>query len=41
MTKRRPYVLLSVATGIGLPEHPLKITVTSTGNVDPALEFWH
>jgi riboflavin-specific deaminase-like protein len=25
----------------GLPEHPLKVTVTGTGDLDPRLEFWH
>jgi riboflavin-specific deaminase-like protein len=25
----------------GLPEHPLKVTVTATGDLDPALRFWH
>ncbi len=25
----------------GLPEHPLKVTVTSTGDLDPGLRFWH
>jgi 5-amino-6-(5-phosphoribosylamino)uracil reductase len=25
----------------GLPEHPLKVTVTGTGDLDPALNFWH
>jgi riboflavin-specific deaminase-like protein len=25
----------------GLPEHPIKVTVTGTGDLDPALEFWH
>lgn len=25
----------------GLPEHPLKVTVTGTGDLDPALQFWH
>jgi riboflavin-specific deaminase-like protein len=25
----------------GMPEYPLKVTVTGTGNLDPALKFWH
>jgi riboflavin biosynthesis pyrimidine reductase len=25
----------------GLPEYPLKVTVTSSGNLDPDLKFWH
>src|SRR6266516_1691042 len=25
----------------GLPEHPMKVTVTGTGDLDPALRFWH
>lgn len=25
----------------GLPEHPLKVTVTSTGDLDPELQLWH
>lgn len=25
----------------GLPAYPLKVTVTSTGNLDAALKFWH
>jgi 5-amino-6-(5-phosphoribosylamino)uracil reductase len=25
----------------GLPEHPLKVTVTRTGDLDPSAEFWH
>lgn len=25
----------------GLPEHPLKVTVTGTGKLDPGLRFWH
>jgi riboflavin-specific deaminase-like protein len=25
----------------GLPEYPLKVTVTGTGALDPALKFWH
>jgi len=25
----------------GLPEYPLKITVTRTGDLDPELQFWH
>lgn len=25
----------------GLPEHPLKVTVTGTGDLDPALRIWH
>lgn len=25
----------------GRPEHPLKVTVTATGNLDAALRFWH
>jgi riboflavin-specific deaminase-like protein len=25
----------------GLPEHPLKVTVTGTGDLDPTLRFWH
>jgi 5-amino-6-(5-phosphoribosylamino)uracil reductase len=25
----------------GLPEYPVKVTVTSTGNLDPAQQFWH
>jgi 5-amino-6-(5-phosphoribosylamino)uracil reductase len=25
----------------GLPEYPLKVTVTSTGNLDPGQQFWH
>lgn len=25
----------------GLPEYPLKITVTRSGNLDPDLRFWH
>jgi riboflavin-specific deaminase-like protein len=25
----------------GLPEYPLKVTVTGTGDLDPGLEFWH
>lgn len=25
----------------GLPEHPLKVTVTGSGDVDPGLRFWH
>ncbi|GGM83234.1 hypothetical protein GCM10012275_62330 [Longimycelium tulufanense] len=25
----------------GLPEYPLKVTVTSTGDLDPQLQFWH
>ena len=25
----------------GRPEHPLKVTVTGTGDLDPALRFWH
>jgi len=25
----------------GLPEHPLKVTVTGTGDLDPGLKFWH
>ncbi|RDI61580.1 RibD family protein [Nocardia pseudobrasiliensis] len=25
----------------GAPEHPLKVTVTATGDLDPALRFWH
>lgn len=25
----------------GLPEYPLNVTVTGSGNLDPGLEFWH
>lgn len=25
----------------GLPEHPLKVTVTGTGDLDPELKVWH
>lgn len=25
----------------GLPEYPLKVTVTGSGNLDPELKFWH
>jgi riboflavin-specific deaminase-like protein len=25
----------------GLPEHPLKVTVTGSGDLDPELRFWH
>lgn len=25
----------------GLPEHPLKVTVTGSGGLDPAARFWH
>ncbi|MFI1586142.1 RibD family protein [Embleya sp. NPDC020630] len=25
----------------GLPEYPLKVTVTASGDLDPALKFWH
>lgn len=25
----------------GLPEHPLKVTVTRTGDLDPCATFWH
>lgn len=25
----------------GLPEYPLKVTVTATGNLSPDLKFWH
>jgi 5-amino-6-(5-phosphoribosylamino)uracil reductase len=25
----------------GLPEYPLKVTVTASGNLDPSLKFWH
>jgi 5-amino-6-(5-phosphoribosylamino)uracil reductase len=25
----------------GLPEYPLKLTVTATGNLSPELKFWH
>ena len=25
----------------GRPEYPLKVTVTGTGDLDPALKFWH
>jgi 5-amino-6-(5-phosphoribosylamino)uracil reductase len=25
----------------GLPEHPLKVAVTGSGDLDPALRFWH
>ncbi|MGH3860133.1 RibD family protein [Actinokineospora sp.] len=25
----------------GLPEHPLKVTVTGSGDLDPGLRFWH
>ncbi|WP_320773082.1 dihydrofolate reductase family protein [Streptomyces sp. CRN 30] len=25
----------------GLPEYPLKVTVTAAGNLDPAARFWH
>ena len=25
----------------GRPEHPLKVTVTGTGDLDPTLRFWH
>jgi 5-amino-6-(5-phosphoribosylamino)uracil reductase len=25
----------------GLPEHPLKITLTSSGDLDPEFKFWH
>ena len=25
----------------GLPEYPLKVTVTGTGDLDPSLKFWH
>lgn len=25
----------------GLPEHPLKVTVTGSGNLDPSSRFWH
>ncbi|MEN3356994.1 MAG: hypothetical protein V7637_976, partial [Mycobacteriales bacterium] len=25
----------------GLPEYPLKVTVTGSGDLDPALRFWH
>jgi 5-amino-6-(5-phosphoribosylamino)uracil reductase len=25
----------------GLPEYPLKVTVTGTGDLDPELKFWH
>lgn len=25
----------------GLPEYPLKVTVTSSGDLDPELQFWH
>lgn len=25
----------------GLPEYPLKVTVTGTGDLDPTLRFWH
>ncbi|MBC6451197.1 RibD family protein [Actinokineospora xionganensis] len=25
----------------GLPEHPVKVTVTGTGDLDPDLRFWH
>jgi 5-amino-6-(5-phosphoribosylamino)uracil reductase len=25
----------------GWPEHPLKVTVTGSGNLDPDLKFWH
>ena len=25
----------------GLPEYPLKVTLTSSGDLDPDLEFWH
>jgi riboflavin-specific deaminase-like protein len=25
----------------GLPEYPLKVTVTGTGDLDPRLRFWH
>ena len=28
-------------TARGEPEHPLKVTVTGSGNLDPGLEFWH
>jgi riboflavin-specific deaminase-like protein len=27
--------------GQGLPEHPLKVTVTASGNLSPELNFWH
>lgn len=27
--------------GRGLPEYPLKVTITKTGDLDPAFEFWH
>ena len=25
----------------GKPEHPLKVTLSASGNLDPDLEFWH
>jgi riboflavin-specific deaminase-like protein len=25
----------------GRPEYPLKVTITASGNLDPALKFWH
>lgn len=31
----------AVRVARGLPEYPLKVTVTASGDLDPTLEFWH
>lgn len=33
--------LRAARVGRGLPEYPLKVTVTKSGNLDPNLRFWH
>lgn len=31
----------AVRAARGLPEYPLKVTVTASGDLDPTLKFWH
>ncbi|WP_037078466.1 RibD family protein [Pseudonocardia spinosispora] len=31
----------SARVAAGRPEHPLKVTVSATGKLDPGLKFWH
>lgn len=31
----------AVRVSAGLPEYPLKVTITRTGDLDPAWKFWH
>lgn len=33
--------LRAVRVARGLPEYPLKVTVSASGNLDPELKFWH